>query len=175
MISCATIARRTSRVAAISAAIALSAALSFGQSRPSTPASSELGRMNLSHVAASASQIKAVLVGDPGLMVELKRWVAKDAGDHGQIVGESDLSDDAIFDRLETDVQFRSIATQLLQRYGYLVPRVNPDSAMGQQQALLIQEQAKWTAQEDEEERAAQRQIEAQRVRLGGRLGRLRQ
>jgi polysaccharide biosynthesis/export protein len=164
MISCAPIARRTARVAAIAAAIALSAVLSLAQNRSSAPASSDLGRVNLSHVAASASQIKAVLVGDPGLMVELKRWVAKDAGDHGQIVGESDLSDDAIFDRLETDVQFRSIATQLLQRYGYLVPRVNPDSAMGQQQALLIQEQAKWTAQEDEEERAAQRQIEAQQI-----------
>jgi polysaccharide biosynthesis/export protein len=164
MISCAPIPGRTARVAAIAAAIALSAAMSFAQNRSSAPASSDLGRVNLSHVAASASQIKAVLVGDPGLMVELKRWVAKDAGDHGQIVGESDLSDDAIFDRLETDVQFRSIATQLLQRYGYLVPKVNPDSAMGQEQALLIQEQAKWTAQEDEEERAAQRQLEAQQI-----------
>src|SRR3984885_3182326 len=106
MISCATIARRTSRVAAISAAIALSAALSFGQSRPSTPASSELGRMNLSHVAASASQIKAVLVGDPGLMVELKRWVAKAAGDHGEIFGEADLSGDAILAGLATRVHF---------------------------------------------------------------------
>jgi polysaccharide export outer membrane protein len=164
MISCASIPRRTLGVAAIVAAMALSAAMSFGQSRSSTPASSDLGRANLSRVAASAAQIKAVLVGDPGLMVELKRWVAKDAGDHGQIVGDSDLSDDAIFDRLETDVQFRSIATQLLQRYGYLVPRVNPDSAMGQQQALQIQEQAKWNAQEDEEERAAQRQLEAQQI-----------
>jgi polysaccharide biosynthesis/export protein len=145
--------------------LAFCSAISLAQRQQSTsPVNSELGRVNLARVAASAQQIKAILVGDPGLMVELKRWVAKDATDHGQIVGESDLSDDAIFDRLTTDVEFRAIATQLLQRYGYLVPKVNPDSAMGQEQALLLQEEAKWMAEEDEEERAAQRQIEAQEV-----------
>jgi polysaccharide export outer membrane protein len=164
MIFRAPIMRRICGAAAIVAAVALSAAMSFAQSQSPPPVSSDLGRVNLSRVAASAAQIKAVLVSDPGLMVELKRWVAKDAGDHGQIVGESDLSDDAIFDRLETDVRFRSIATQLLQRYGYLVPKVNPDSALGQEQALRIQEEAKWNAQEDEEERTAQRQVEAQQI-----------
>lgn len=65
--------------------------------------SSELGRENLSRVAASASEIKTVLVKDTGLMVELKRWVAQDATKHGQILSEADLSDDAIFDRLQRD------------------------------------------------------------------------
>ena len=160
---------RISRVVLFSAILAgilaFSAAISPAQNQsPTSPLNSELGRVNLGRVAASAEQIKAILVGDPGLMVELKRWVAKDATDHGQIVGESDLSDDAIFDRLTTDVGFRAIATQLLQRYGYLVPKVNPDSAMGQEQALLLQEEAKWMAEEDEEERTAQRQIEAQEM-----------
>jgi protein involved in polysaccharide export with SLBB domain len=103
----------------------------------------ELGRENLSRVAASSSQIKAVLATETGLMLELKRWVAKDATDHGQIVGESDLSDDVIFDRLDNDVQFRAVATSLLQRYGYLVPKVNPESPQGQAQALLLQEYAR--------------------------------
>jgi protein involved in polysaccharide export with SLBB domain len=151
--------------------VALSAVLagmSSAQGQLVTPAAaSELGRVNLSRVAASAQQIKAILVGDPGLMVELKRWVAKDATDHGQIVGESDLSEDAIFDRLTIDVEFRAVATQLLQRYGYLVPKVNPDSAMGQEQVLFLQEQAKWMAEEDEEERTAQRQLEAQEIQKG--------
>ncbi len=49
---------------------------------------------NLSRVAASAAEIKAVLVKDAGLMVELKHWVAKDATDHGQIVGDSDLTNE---------------------------------------------------------------------------------
>ncbi len=120
--------------------------------------SSELGQENMSLVAASPADIKTVLVKDAGLMVELKRWVAKDATDQGQIVSESDLTNDAIFDRLETDVRFRSIATLLLQRYGYLVPKVNPDSELGKEQDLLVQERVKWLAQDQEEELATARQ-----------------
>jgi len=37
-------------------------------------------------VAASADQLKEVLVKDAGILVELKRWVAKEATDNGQIV-----------------------------------------------------------------------------------------
>ena len=88
-------------------------------------------------------------------MVELKRWVAKDATSQGQIISETDLTDDAIFDRLQADVQFRSIATQLVQRYGYLVPQVNPDSAAGKEQELLVKERVKWIAQNEEEEAQA--------------------
>ena len=115
---------------------------------------SELSRENFNQVAASASQIKTVLAEDPGLVVELKRWIAKDATDQGQIVSESDLTDDAIFERLQTDVRFRSVATLLLQRYGYLVPKMNPDSDLGKQQELLIQERVKWLAQEEEQARS---------------------
>lgn len=97
--------------------------------RPLPTAASGLGQENMSLVAASPAEIKTVLSEDVGLMVELKRWAAKDATDHGQIIGEADLTDDAILNRIETDVPFRSIATQLLQRYGYLAPKVNPDSA----------------------------------------------
>jgi protein involved in polysaccharide export with SLBB domain len=136
------------------------AALAQDQTSPSTRTrvnESELGRENLKRVAASAAEIKIVLIKDPGIMVELKRWVAKDATEHGQIVGDSDLTDDAVFERLESDVQFRSVATALLQRYGYLVPQVNPDSELGKEHELLVQERAKWIAQQAEEERAAAR------------------
>jgi polysaccharide export outer membrane protein len=125
--------------------------------RPAMP-TSELGRENLSRVAASAAEIKTILVKDSGLMVELKRWVAKDATSQGQIISETDLTDDAIFDRLQSDVQFRSIATMLVQRYGYLVPQVNPDSAAGKEQELLVKERAKWIAQNQEEQLARARQ-----------------
>ena len=121
--------------------------------QPGPVASSELGRENLSRVAASAGELKLVLLKDAGLLVELKRWTAKDATDHGQIVSDTDLTNDAIFRRLEEDVQFRSIATQLLQRYGYLVPRLNPDSEPGRERALLTFERAKWLAQHMEEGR----------------------
>src|ERR1700730_10744020 len=116
--------------------------------------SSNLALQNLKQVAGSAPEIKAVLTKDPGLLVELKRWVAKDATDHGQIVGESELSDYALFDRLATDVEFRSIATALLQKYGYLLPKLNPESDQAKEQELLRIERTKWMAQAQEEERA---------------------
>ncbi len=87
-------------------------------------------------------------------MVELKRWVAKDATDHGQIITDADVTNDAIFDRLDSDAQFRAVATQLVQRYGYLVPQMNPDSEQGKEHALLIAERTKWIAQHEEEARA---------------------
>jgi len=66
-------------------------------------------------------------------MVELKRWVAKEATENGQVVEDSSLTDQAIFERLEQDVAFRSVATRLLQRYGYLMPTPNPESDFAKQ------------------------------------------
>jgi protein involved in polysaccharide export with SLBB domain len=119
--------------------------------RPVSVTTSELGRQNLSRVSASAAEVKAVLFKDAGLMVELKRWVAKDATEHGQIISDTDLTNDAIFLRLEEDAQFRAVATTLVQKYGYLVPKMNPDSELAKEQDLLRQERAKWIAQIQEE------------------------
>jgi hypothetical protein len=52
----------------------------------------DLTQENLGRVAASAIQIRSVLVKDEGLMVELKRWVAKEATDNGQVVEDSNLT-----------------------------------------------------------------------------------
>jgi polysaccharide export outer membrane protein len=103
----------------------------------------ELAKDNNSRVAASAVQIKDVLVRDGGIMVELKRWVAKEATDNGQIVEDVNLTDQAIFERLDRDVAFRSIATRLLQRYGYLTPALNPDSDFAKEQDLILKERAR--------------------------------
>ncbi len=129
----------------------------FAQTRQQLP-TSELARQNMTRVGATAGQLVVVLHRDPGLMVELKRWIAKDATDHGQLISDSDLLDEAIFDRLESDVVFCSIATALVQKYGYLQPTVDPDSLLGKQQDLLLKERVKWVAQEEEEERASERQ-----------------
>ena len=129
---------------------------------------SDLAMQNLSRVAASAAEVKSVLLKDSGLMVELKRWVAKDATDHGQIVSDSDLTDDAMFERLESDVPFRAVATLLVQRYGYLLPKVNPESEAGKERELLIQERTKWLAQHQEEELAQARQVRTRNQQNNG-------
>ena len=97
---------------------------------------------NLSHVAAGANQILEVLNKDAGLMVELKRLIAQDAGSIGQMLEETDLTDSAISERLRTDLRARVIATRLLQRYGYLLPKVNPDSDLADEQKFIQQQRA---------------------------------
>jgi len=113
---------------------------------------SELAKDNLNHVAASAVDIRDVLVKNPGLLVELKRWVAKEAADNGQIVEDASLSDQAIVDRLDADVLFRSIATRLLQRYGYLLPTTNPDSNIGKEEEFVLKERARRLVQIESQE-----------------------
>src|ERR1700676_385711 len=101
---------------------------------------------NLDRVAASADQILEVVNKESGLMVELKRLFAQDAGVSGQILEESDLTDVAVAERLRSELRARVLATRLLQRYGYLVPRLNPDSDLEAEQKLVRQERAQMLA-----------------------------
>jgi polysaccharide biosynthesis/export protein len=104
------------------------------------PVISALAKENLDRVAAAASDIEKILRSDPGLMVDTKDMVAKDATDNGQIVSDSDLTDDAIFHRIQSDVAFRSKVTRLLQQYGYLTATPSPGSAAAQEQQVVLQE-----------------------------------
>lgn len=125
------------------------------------PRPSDLANENFEHLAAAPRQIQEVLLKDTGLLVELKRLAIKEATDNGQIVEDASLTDQAIFDRLEHDVRFRSLATRLVQRYGYLLPTFNPDSELGKQRDLLLKERARHQlqveAQEDAEMEAVAR------------------
>jgi polysaccharide biosynthesis/export protein len=113
---------------------------------------SDLADQNQSRVSASAEEVKSILLRDAGLLVELKRQVAREATNRGQIISDADLADDAIFERLETDFRFRALATALVQRYGYLVPKPNPASYQARQYEILIEERARrMAAREDQE------------------------
>jgi polysaccharide export outer membrane protein len=135
-----------------------------GKTEPgSRDGGSELSRDNLRHVSASAELIRAVLQAQPGLLIELKRWVAKDAADHGQVVNDADLSDRMVFGRLDADVEFRAVATQLLQRYGYLTPKVDPESDTAKEQDLVRKERAIRLAREEENSRAGSEPTQEQK------------
>src|SRR5216684_9397657 len=112
----------------------------------------DLTQENLGRVAASAIQIRSVLIKDEGLLVELKRWVAKEATDGGQVVEDSSLTDQAIYERLQQDIVFRSVATRLLQRYGYLMPTPNPDSDFAKEKELVLKERARRLVQIESQE-----------------------
>ena len=109
-----------------------------GRMRPSA----DLIADNLGRVAAAGDQILEVLKRDAGLMVEFKRLLAQDAGADGQILDESDLTDQAVSERLNEDLRARVLATRLLQRYGYLLPKVNPDSDLAAEHSLVLQDRA---------------------------------
>jgi protein involved in polysaccharide export with SLBB domain len=112
------------------------------------------GDVRNSRVAATADQIRAVLAKNPGLLVELERVVERETIAKGQLVEDSDLTQEAVFDRLEDDVAFRATATRLLQRYGYLLPAVNPDSELGKEQDLLMKERVHHLIQVEAQEEA---------------------
>jgi hypothetical protein len=100
---------------------------------------------NLDRVAASAKQILEILNRDAGLMVEFKHMIAVDASASGQLLEESDMDESARAERLSEDLRTRVLATRLLQRYGYLVPKLNPDSEMAAEHNLAMRERAKDT------------------------------
>jgi len=105
--------------------------------------------------------------------VELKRWVAKEASQNGQIVDDNSLTDQAIFDRLDSEVAFRSVATRLVQKYGYLLPSVNPDSPAAKQQDLILQERAKKFVQIEAQEDAQSLQPPSETQNQGGQQKKL--
>ncbi len=145
---------RWTALAGVGCVVALLANGLFAQTRQQKPISqSQLARDNMAHVAANTEQLALILHRDAGLMVEVKRWIAKDATDHGQLITENDLSEDVIFDRLQMDIAFRSVVTDIVQKYGYLLPEVNPDSPLAKQQDLLLQERVKWISEEEAADR----------------------
>ena len=149
-------ARKVGLMFAIGVSLLFSSALCAQQVRQSPGQDSELTKENLGRVGASPNQIQAVLRQQPGLLVELKRWVAQEAASNGQVVKDSDLTDQKIFARLVSDTQFRSVATRLLERYGYLVPRLNPESDAAQERKLVLQARATQLAQEQNQQVQAQ-------------------
>src|ERR1700731_428648 len=124
-----------------------------GDPSPS-PRVSDLAAENYGHLAAAVADIRDVLLRDSGLLVELKRIAIKEATDNAQIVEDSSLTDDAIFSRLERDVRFRSLATRLVQRYGYLLPKFNPDSELAKERDLILKERAHRQVQVEAQEDA---------------------
>jgi len=85
---------------------------------------------NLDKAAASADQILEVVNKEAGLMVELKRLLAQEASER-QILEEADLTDGAVAERLRSDLRARVLATRSC-KGTLLVPRLNPDSDLGQ-------------------------------------------
>src|SRR5260370_42103822 len=77
---------------------------------------SDLANDNFNHVAASAIQIRTVLLKDAGLLVEMKRRMPKEATDSGQVVEDTTHTDQANFIRLALAVALPTITSHMLPR-----------------------------------------------------------
>jgi len=82
----------------------------------------------LDRAEASANQIQEALQKNPSALQELKRWAAKDAADNGQVATDSDLTDQAISDRLQSDSEFRAVAAEILERSSH--PAAKPSAGL---------------------------------------------
>jgi polysaccharide export outer membrane protein len=132
--------------------VALGVCLLLGGSQAAAQsAHTDIVADNLDRVAATADQILEVLGQDTGLMVEMKRVIAQDAGAGGQLLEESDLSDAAVNQLLHENSRARVLATRLLQRYGHLLPKIDP----------LSEAASELKARQLARERAAAREAEA--------------
>jgi protein involved in polysaccharide export with SLBB domain len=133
-------------------------------SRMPTPQRTDIIRDNLDRAAATPEQILENLNKDAGLMLEFKQALARDAGMNGQLLEETDLSEAAIADRLHIDLHSRALATELLRKYGYLVPRVNPGSDLAAEHALALRERGAQLERARELRSATPKTVETERT-----------
>jgi hypothetical protein len=131
------IGRHTPALLATAAVLALAVAGLSGQTHGIVSPPADPGTRNMDRVAASSDQLRAVLRDNAGLMVEVKRLVAQEATNRGQLVEDRSLTDAGVFDRLQRDMAFSAVVTRLVQRYGYLTPQVNPDSPLARDEEWL--------------------------------------
>ena len=96
---------------------------------------------NLNRVAAGRANPRSA-GEDIGLMVELKRWIARDAANE-QIVEDSTRRTRRSLSASSATWNW-SYATALLQRYGYLTPTLNPDRPWRQRELCCRRVRAGW-------------------------------
>ena len=82
----------------------------------------ESGRTSAEGPALPADRLIEILRQQPELLDNLKTAAAQRMQDQGLAVPESEITDDAVFDRIERDASLRVTLTQQLKDKGYLTP-----------------------------------------------------
>jgi len=113
-------------------------------------------------VSLSADKIISVLLQEPGLLLEVKKILVRDAFAQGRLIEPKDLDDDAVYRLVREDQHVRALVThEIVDRYYVrakpdtkereeMERRGNMDMALGQSQmGSLPQNAAKGQSQED--------------------------
>jgi len=74
-------------------------------------------------VSLSAATITEILRREPGLLLEVKRLLVRKAYEQGRLLDPADLTDDALFQLLREDDNTRVLATQEIEKRGYVRPK----------------------------------------------------
>src|ERR1700733_2153512 len=92
-----------------------------GQQRVSAQASSRERELEPEPtVSLSAATIIDILRREPGLLLEVKRVLVRKAYEQGRLLDPVDLSDDAVFQLLQDDENVRVLATEEIEKRGYV-------------------------------------------------------
>ena len=111
----------------------LASSMGLGQVRQANPQSapssgqSRAERQAEAVVTLSADRVIALLRQEPGLLLQVKKKLARQAFEQGRVLAASDLADDAIFQLVEQDDDARNLATREIVDRGYIT--VKPSAA----------------------------------------------
>src|SRR5581483_9801337 len=71
-------------------------------------------------VSLSADKVVEILRREPGLLLEVKKMLVKEAYDQGRILASEDLTDEAVFALVRGDANIRALATRQIVERGYI-------------------------------------------------------
>ncbi|MGI9101560.1 MAG: SLBB domain-containing protein [Terriglobales bacterium] len=86
-------------------------------------------------VALSSDVIIGLLRSEPGLLLEFKKALVRKAYEQARILDPDDLTDDAVFELVRQDNNIRVIATQEIERRGYI--RAKPTAEEAQRHRVI--------------------------------------
>ncbi len=93
---------------------------------PSPPPLKELPGPDM-RVSLSAATLTDILLHEPGLLLQVKRFLVLKAYEQGRLLDPEDLTDEALFRLLREDESVRILATEQVESRGYVKPKPNSE------------------------------------------------
>jgi len=95
-------------------------AFAFGQDLARYHRDIETEAETIGQTSLSADRIIEILRKEPALLLEVKKLLVRKAYEQGRLLDETELTDEALFRLLNRDARIRALATQELERRGYI-------------------------------------------------------
>jgi len=96
-------------------------------------------------VSLSAATIQQILVGEPGLLLEVKKALVRKAYEQGRLLDPVDLTDNTLFALLQEDNNVRILATREIEARGYVRAKPKSDESQRKQKVTTGQSEMEET------------------------------